>query len=155
VDLFILDAFAKMRFLTTTQIATLAFDWSRWAAHKRLRKLLDGGLIRVWARSPNKENVYSLDREGAKLFGESPSIPRILDGTLDHLLGINQVPSLAPSRSPAWAENSFAGARTGNSGPSSARRSFLTPCSRSAGTTAFFQHFALEVERHSRSTRGS
>jgi hypothetical protein len=85
-----------MRFLTTTQLARLAFQGSRWAANKRLRKLLDRGLVRAWVRSLAKENVYSLDRAGLRLLAEqdedaSRSVPRGLDGNLDHLLVINDV----------------------------------------------------------------
>ena len=79
-----------MRFLTTRQLATLAFAGSGWAANKRLRKLLDFGAIRVWVRSLNQENVYSLDRHGMKLLGGSAAVPRALDGVLEHLLAINQ-----------------------------------------------------------------
>jgi hypothetical protein len=43
-DRWLLEALAKMRFLTTRQLARLAFGGSRWAANKRLRKLFDAGL---------------------------------------------------------------------------------------------------------------
>ena len=42
-DAWLLEALGKMRFLETRQIARLAFGGSRWAANKRLRKLLDRG----------------------------------------------------------------------------------------------------------------
>lgn len=94
-DRWLLEALAKMRFLTTGQLARLAFDSSRWAARKRLRKLLDGGLVRVWLRDLAKDNVYSLTRAGASHLaadGEAAwPIPRGLDGNLDHLLAINEV----------------------------------------------------------------
>lgn len=95
-DLWILESVGKMRFTTTTQLARLHFEDSRWAANKRLRKLLDAGLIRAWVRSLSEENVYSLDRAGARFLekdsaGDGWSAPRGLDRNLDHLLAINQV----------------------------------------------------------------
>ena len=92
-DIWLLEALAKMRFLTTGQIAVLGFEGSRWAANKRLRKLLDGGLVCAWVRHLAEENVYSVDRMGARRLGdgkEAPRVPRGLDGNLDHLLAINQ-----------------------------------------------------------------
>ncbi|MGH7307086.1 MAG: replication-relaxation family protein [Candidatus Rokuibacteriota bacterium] len=84
-----------MRFLTTSQLARLGFGGSRWAANKRLRKLLDGGLVRVWVRDLARDNVYSLTRRGAAhLASEEEAawpVPRGLDGNLDHLLAINEV----------------------------------------------------------------
>src|SRR5713226_4851410 len=90
-DPWILEALGKMRFLTTTQLARLAFQGSRWATNKRLRKLLDRGLVGVWVRNLAQENVYSLDRAGLRLLTEqdenaSWSVPRGLEGNLDHLL---------------------------------------------------------------------
>ena len=96
-DAWIIESVAKLRFATTFQLARLHFGGSRWAANKRLRKLLDAGLVRAWVRSLAEENVYSLDRGGARLLNEpagdqsSRAIPRGLDGNLDHLLAINQV----------------------------------------------------------------
>lgn len=95
-DLWLLEALGKMRFLTTTQLAKLFFAGSRWAANKRLRKLLDRGLVHAWVRSLAQENVYSLDRAGLGFLTEqsedvSWSVPRGLDGNLDHLLLINDV----------------------------------------------------------------
>ena len=95
-DRWLLESLGKMRFLKTGQVAKLGFEGSRWAAHKRLRKLLDAGLVRVWVRSLAEENIYSLTRRGARLAAgsdglEQPSVPRLLDGNLDHLLGINDV----------------------------------------------------------------
>jgi hypothetical protein len=85
-----------MRFLTTRQVAKLAFRGSRWAAQKRLRKLLDAGMVRVWVRDLATDNVYALARRGARILGASDGqhgarMPRGLDGNLDHLLAINQV----------------------------------------------------------------
>jgi hypothetical protein len=99
-DRWLLEALAKMRFLETGHLARLGFNDSRWAANKRLRRLFDAGLVRVWLRSLAEENVYSLDRRGASvlrngaLAHDSESVcyvPRGLDGRLDHLLGINTV----------------------------------------------------------------
>jgi hypothetical protein len=96
-DHWILEGLSKMRFLTTTQISRLAFEGSRWAANKRLRKLLDAGLLRVWVRDLAKDNIYSLDRAGARHLmleaqsSDAVTVPRGLDGNLDHLLSINQV----------------------------------------------------------------
>ena len=67
-DAWLLGALGRMRFLTTSQLAQLGFGGSRWAANKRLRRLLDAGLVRVWVRDLAKENIYSLDRAGAKTF---------------------------------------------------------------------------------------
>jgi ribosomal protein S18 acetylase RimI-like enzyme len=92
-----LEALGKMRFLETRQLAKLAFGGSRWAANKRLRKLLDGGLVRVWVRDLARDNVYSLTRAGLRELvdcsdgGSSWKAPRGLDGNLDHLLAINEV----------------------------------------------------------------
>jgi hypothetical protein len=96
-DAWLLEAVAKMRFLETRQLARLAFHGSRWAANKRLRKLLDRGLLRVWVRDLARDNVYSLTRAGAALVANeqdedaSWAIPRGLDGNLEHLLAINEV----------------------------------------------------------------
>ena len=95
-DEWILEALAKMRFLTTDQIAELGFQRSRSAANKRLRKLLDAGLVQVWVESLAAPNVYGLTRAGARLLGDARdqtpiAVPRSLEGNLAHLLGINQV----------------------------------------------------------------
>ncbi len=96
-DAWLLEALGKMRFLETRQLARLAFGGSRWAANKRLRKLLDGGLVRVWVRDLARDNVYSLTRAGAGHLAERSdgemawTIPRGLEGNLDHLLAINEV----------------------------------------------------------------
>lgn len=97
-DRWILDALAKMQFLTTRQIATLLFEGSRAAANKRLRRLFDAALIRVWMRSLSEDNVYSLTARGVRTLVRLPEgaeqrirVPRTLDGKLDHLLAINSV----------------------------------------------------------------
>lgn len=96
-DLWLLEALGKMRFLETRQLARLAFGGSRWAANKRLRKLLDSGLVRAWVRELARDNIYSLTRAGIgqlaeRSEGEAPwTVPRGLDGNLDHLLAINDV----------------------------------------------------------------
>src|SRR2546427_10721917 len=95
-DHWILESLRKMRFLTTAQLAQLFFEGSKSAANKRLRKLLDAGLIRSWVRDLAKDNVYSLDRRGVDVLGEpdpgmNHTVPRGLDGNLEHLLAIHQV----------------------------------------------------------------
>ncbi len=96
-DLWLLESIGRMRFLTTTQLARLAFERSRSAANKRLRKLLDEGFVRVWVRSLSEDSIYSLSRTGAKRLsredgdGSSWTVPRDLDGNLEHLLAINEV----------------------------------------------------------------
>ena len=94
-DRWIIESLGKMRFLTTTQLARLVFGGSRWAANKRLRKLLDAGLIRSWVRDLAEDNVYSLDRKGLGVLddpdlGTNHTVARGLDGNLTHLLSINQ-----------------------------------------------------------------
>ncbi len=84
-----------MRFLTTSQMARLFFNDSRWSANKRLRKLFDSGLVKAWLRSLSQQNVYSLTQKGRRLLKEeikaAIKAPRGLEGNLDHLLAINQV----------------------------------------------------------------
>lgn len=90
-DLEILEAVGKLRFTTTTQLARLYFG-SRSGANKRLRKLLDAGLVKVWLRQLAEENVYSLTRAGLKILDASGiAVPRELDGNLEHLLMLNEV----------------------------------------------------------------
>jgi Replication-relaxation len=153
-DRFLLGALGKMRFLTTTQIAALGFQGSRWAAHKRMRKLLDQGLVRGWLRSLNDENVYSLDRAGAKVLRADYPIPRALDGHLNHLLSINQVRiacSLALPRIGGelvrWRSDWKL--RTGVK-----TRVIPDALFEVRWADAGLQHFALEVDHRSRSTRG-
>jgi hypothetical protein len=95
-DRWLLESLAKMRFLTTSQLARLGFGGSCWAANKRLRKLLDGRLVRVWLRSLADENVYSVTPAGSTAAADGSEesdavVPRGLDGNLDHLLAINTV----------------------------------------------------------------
>lgn len=94
-DGWMLDALARMRFLTSWQIAQLFFGGSRSAANKRLRTLFDGGLLRVWVRSLNLDNLYSLAPAGHRLVSDqvraASRCPRELDGCVDHLLAINSV----------------------------------------------------------------
>lgn len=96
-DLWILEGLTKMLFLRSSQISKLYFNDSRWAAQKRLRKLLDRKLIRVWVKGLSEENVYSLDRAGAKYLAEvnelteTPFAPRGLARNINHLLYINDV----------------------------------------------------------------
>src|SRR5436190_24303772 len=63
-DLWLLEALAKMRFLTTGQLARLYFNGSRWSANKRLRKRLDAGQLKAWVRNLSEENVYSIIKNG-------------------------------------------------------------------------------------------
>jgi hypothetical protein len=93
-----------MRFLTSWQIAQLFFGGSRSAANKRLRTLFDAGLLRVWVRSLNLDNLYSLAPAGRRLLSDqvyaASRCPRELDGCVDHLLAINSVRiALATTRS--------------------------------------------------------
>jgi DNA-binding transcriptional ArsR family regulator len=97
-DRWILEALAKMRFLTSSLLARLFFDGSRSAANKRLRRLFDAGLVRTWVRDLAKDNVYALTPAGRDALDDSFDpvatalpCPRRLDGQLDHLLGINAV----------------------------------------------------------------
>jgi hypothetical protein len=97
-DLWLLEALAKMRFLTTGQLARLYFSGSRWSANKRLRKLLDAGHLKAWVRSLSEENVYSITKNGFSVIENEKlivpieaKIPYSLDGNLEHLLIINDV----------------------------------------------------------------
>jgi hypothetical protein len=94
-DVWLLEAIGKMRFGTTGQLAALGFGGSRWAANKRLRKLLDRGLVRAWVRNLSEENVYSLTRLGTRFLaergGSAEPAPNGLDGNLTHLLATNDV----------------------------------------------------------------
>src|SRR5262249_48298144 len=95
----IIEALAKTRFLTTSQLARLFFGSSRSSANKRLRKLLALGLVRVWVRSLSEDNIYSLAMPGLSLLKKTQSdedspnatAPRGLDGNIGHLLAINDV----------------------------------------------------------------
>ena len=98
-DTWILEALAKMRFLTTSQLAQLYFGSSRWSANKRLRRLLDSGLVKVWVRSLSEDNIYSLRVPSLRFLKKTQSdehslnatAPRGLDGNIGHLLAINDV----------------------------------------------------------------
>jgi len=90
-DRWILEALEKCRFLTTKQLARLFFGKSTSAANKRLRKLLDGGLINVWMRRLEDQNIYSLSAKGAGLCSSAThraAVPRGLD-QVEHVLLIN------------------------------------------------------------------
>src|SRR5262249_5747231 len=96
-DIWILEALAKMRFLTTSQLAKLYFNGSPWYPNKRLRRLLDAGLVKAWVRNLAEENIYSITRSGLAA-GENrdetsalTKIPYRLDENLAHLLAINDV----------------------------------------------------------------
>src|SRR5215472_13600515 len=97
-DLWLLEGLAKMRFLTTGQLANLYFNGSHWYANKRLRNLLDAGLLKAWVRSLSEENIYSITKRGFASIEENdfsmiPEIktPRRLDENLNHLLAINEI----------------------------------------------------------------
>ncbi len=96
-DQSVLVALWKMRFARTMQLARLEFHDSREAATKRLRKLHDAGLIKVWMTGLAEENIYSLAPAGVRLLedigrGEAQiSAPRRLTGNLRHLHAVNQV----------------------------------------------------------------
>ena len=90
-DIEILEAVGKLRFTTTSQLARLYFQ-SKSVANKRLRKLLDAGLLKVWVRQLAEENIYSLTRAGLNALDASGiAVPRELDGSLEHLLMLNEV----------------------------------------------------------------
>ena len=149
-----------MRFLTTAQLAQLFFEGSKWAANKRLRKLLDAGLIRVWVRDLAQDNVYSLRRAGARRLSESVKdedalgVPRGLEGNLDHLLYINQVRIAFALGLPAVG-GELAGWRS-DWELRAEHRGRLIP---DALFTIRWEHaevqsFALEVDNHTKSVRG-
>src|SRR3989442_7959764 len=71
-DLWILEALGRMRFLTTKQLARLAFGSSNLAANKRMRRLLNSGLVRAWVRDLARDNIYGLTEIGARLLGPPP-----------------------------------------------------------------------------------
>jgi hypothetical protein len=161
-DLWILEALAKMLFLTTSQVSRIFFEGSRWTANKRLRKLLDGGYIRVWVRSLTEDNIYSLDRGGAKAIsqawaetnpGHRARTPKGLDGNLTHLLLINDVrASIALDVQTLDAElvwwRSDWELRAANAS--------LVPDARFKirWDESHIQEFALEVDNNSRSPKG-
>src|SRR5437773_4890607 len=63
-DVWILEGIAQMRFLTTSQLSKLYFNGSRWYPNKRLRNLLDAGLVKAWVLNLAQENIYSITRAG-------------------------------------------------------------------------------------------
>src|SRR5215510_5769563 len=80
-DTDIIEALAKTRFLTTSQLARLFFGSSRWSANKRLRKLLALSLVRVWVRSLSEDNIYSLAVPGLRFIKKSQSDEDNLNAT--------------------------------------------------------------------------
>lgn len=94
-DRWIFESLAKMGALSTTQLARLHFAGSAPATNKRLPALHRAGFVRAWVPNHNlaAENVYSLDRKGARLLAQAASVrarvPQGLDGTLQHTLVIN------------------------------------------------------------------
>jgi len=97
-DVWLLEGLAKMRFLTTSQLAKLYFNGSQWYPNKRLRNLLDAGLVKAWVRSLATENVYSITRSGIAAIEDrdttlalKTTMPYGLDENLTHLLAINDV----------------------------------------------------------------
>src|SRR5262245_19086234 len=110
-DRWLLEGLAIMRFLTTSQIAKVYFNGSRWYPNKRLRNLLDAGFVKVWVRNLSEENVYSITKSGLATIEErndlrpETKVPYGLDENLDHLLAINDVrTSLAITLTEANAE---------------------------------------------------
>src|SRR5689334_4959614 len=96
--MWLLEGLGKMRFLTTTQLARLYFNGSRWSPNKRLRKLLDARYDKTCVRNLSEENIYSITRNGINAIENEnmtlpfeTKIPSSLDGNLEHLLTINEV----------------------------------------------------------------
>jgi hypothetical protein len=90
-DRWVLEALGKLKFARTSHLARMAFGSSRWTGRRRLRRLFDAGLVRVWVPRIDGPNVYSLTRRGAALVGPDVSAPGGLDGRLEHLLVVNTV----------------------------------------------------------------
>ncbi len=97
-DIWIFEVLAKMRFVTTGQLAKLYFNGSRDSANKTLRRLLDSGFVRVWSRGVSRDNVYSLTPVGLHLLEGRDvmdtlhvTIPQQLGSQNEHLLLINAV----------------------------------------------------------------
>jgi hypothetical protein len=113
-DRWLLQSIGKLRFVTTGQVLRLRFARSRSAANKRLRRLFDAGLVRVWVRCLEEENLYALTPAGraALIYGATAEddacalhVPRGLDRDLDHTLAINDVRiALATTLPPQDAE---------------------------------------------------
>ncbi len=153
-DRFILEALAKMRFLTTSQIAALGFKGSQWAALKRLRKLLDAGFIRVWMTSLNEENIYAVSRQALNLLDSNAAIPRTLDGNLDHLLAINRV-RIAFALDLARLDGELVRWRSDWELRTELRSRVIPDALFDVRwADGSLTTFALEVDHHSRSTRG-
>jgi hypothetical protein len=158
-DGWILESLGKLRFSTTRQLADLHFGGSRSAANKRLRKLLDGGLVRAWVRDLADDNIYALDRRGAVLVGggESeappPSVVRGLDRNLEHLLAINDV-RLGLALGLGKVGGELAWWRSDWELRSSFRERLVPDALFAIQSGEDEQVFALEVENHSRSAKG-
>src|SRR2546427_8707076 len=156
-DHWILESLRKMRFITTAQLAQLFFEGSKWAANKRLRKLLDAGLTRVWVRDLAQDNVYSLNRKGLGVLDDpdpemNHTVPRGLDGNLDHLLAINQVRiSLALDLPGVGGE--IAWWRSDWELRSSFRERIVPDALFAIRWESGEQAFALEIDNRTRSTR--
>ena len=96
-DLAILEALAKMRVLSTAQLCRLYFP-SRSATNKRMRRLFDAGLVKVWVDALANENRYSLDVAGARCLARAHGDPAVrhgvvrgLPGDLEHMSLINDI----------------------------------------------------------------
>src|ERR1051325_11469454 len=76
-DVFILHTLAKLRYATTRQLTVLAFG-STSGTNKRLRRMLDSGLVRVWVRSLAQENTYALTVAGLKRLRDHMPIENLL-----------------------------------------------------------------------------
>lgn len=95
-DHWLLNGIGRLRFATTSQVIRLGFAKTRACASKRLRRLFDAGLVRVWMRSLESENIYSLTSAGRSILraaGDETEflVPRGLDRELDHTIAINDV----------------------------------------------------------------
>jgi hypothetical protein len=95
-DHWLLEALGKLRFATTGQLLRLGFANTRSVASKRLRRLFDAGLVNVWVRCLEAENVYSLTLAGRSVLagtsnGHRVHVARGLDRDLDHTLAVNDV----------------------------------------------------------------
>jgi Replication-relaxation len=158
-DRWILESLGKLRFGTTRQLADLHFEGSRSAANKRLRKLLDGGLVRAWVRDLADDNIYALDRRGAALVGGSESevlplsVVRGLDRNLEHLLAINDV-RLGLALGLGKVGSELAWWRSDWELRSSFRERLVPDALFAIQSGEGEQVFALEVENRSRSAKG-
>ena len=113
-DRYLLQSIGTLRFVTTGQALRLGFASSRSAANKRLRRLFDAGLVRVWVRCLEEENLYALTPAGRATLIDGATaeddartlhVPRGLDRDLDHTLAINDVRiALATTLPPLDAE---------------------------------------------------